>query len=505
MENKQALLSAEHIHKSFGRNKVLQAVDFEILPGEIHSLIGENGAGKSTLLKILFGIHQPDQGTITLGGEDTYLHSPMDARGKGIAMIHQEPLAFTDMTVFENIVLGNINRTRFGFFDKADLLKKAAKVLDRLGLSLSLDQKMQGVSVAEQQLVEIGAALMSDANIIFMDEPTASLTPDEVERLFSIIHKLKAKGKSVVYVSHRLEEIRCLSDRITVLKDGKKVGTYEGASLEKSDMINLMIGCSVQEFVKKEHSGQAGEVLFEVSTIAIPGIFSDVSFQVKRGEVFGFFGLMGSGRTEVARALFGITPIETGEIKMKGKRVSIKSPADAIEHRIALVPEDRQDLGVLIRQGIAFNASFTVPEQFTGLFGWIDKKREQLVAKKFVELLKTKYGALNQAVGDLSGGNQQKVSLAKWLATDPDLLILDEPTRGIDVGAKAEVYKIINQLAESGKAVIMISSEVEEVLGLSDRILVMYEGRQTAILEKDEISELRVLSAAHDHVEEGVC
>jgi ABC-type sugar transport system ATPase subunit len=505
VDNKNALLSAVNVHKSFGRNKVLEAVDFEILPGEIHSLIGGNGAGKSTLLKMLFGIHQPDEGTIILNGEETVLHSPIDARGKGIAMIHQEPLAFTDMTVFENIVLGNIRHTRLGFFDRQDLLKKAAKVLDRLGLCLSLDQEMRGVSVAEQQLVEIGAALMSDANIIFMDEPTASLTPDEVERLFSIIHKLKEKGKSVVYVSHRLEEIKCLSDRITVLKDGKKVGTYEGSSMEKSDMIRLMIGCSVQDFVKKEHSAGDGELLFEADGISIPGIFTDISFQVRRGEVFGFFGLMGSGRTEVARALFGITPVESGEIKMKGKSIKIDSPSDAIKNRIALVPEDRQNLGVLVRQGISFNASFTVPDSFTGLFGWIDKRKEKQVAVKYVELLKTKYGHLDQPVGDLSGGNQQKVSLAKWLATDPDLLILDEPTRGIDVGAKAEVYKLINQLAESGKGVIMISSEVEEVLGLSDRILVMYEGRQTAILGKDEISEVRVLSAAHDHLEEGVC
>lgn len=501
MLRNQHILSGKDIYKSFGKNTVLEKVNFEILPGEIHALIGENGAGKSTLLKILFGIHQPEQGSVYLDGAETVLHSPMDARGKGIAMIHQEPLAFTDMTVFENIVLGNIRKTRLGFFDRQDLRKKAAKILDRLNLTLSLDQKMLGVSVAEQQLVEIGAALMSDARIIFMDEPTASLTPDEVERLFALIQKLKDKGKSIVYVSHRLDEIKCLSDRVTVLKDGKKIGTYEGSSLSRDDMINLMIGCSVQEFVKKSHTSAADEILFEADDISIQGIFSNVSFNVKRGEVFSFFGLMGSGRTEVARALFGITPVESGELRIGGRSVCIGTPSDAVKNGIALVPEDRQDLGVLVKQGIAFNASFTVPKKFTRLFGWIDRDRERKTAQKYVDLLKTKYEHLDQLVGDLSGGNQQKVSLAKWLAAEPEVLILDEPTRGIDVGAKAEVYKIINQLADSGKCIIMISSEIEEVLGLSDRILVMYEGQQTAVLEKDEITEIRVLAAAHDHVE----
>lgn len=494
----EPVLKAEKIQKSFGKSLVLQDVDFDVLPGEIHALIGENGAGKSTLLKILFGVHQPDAGTIRRNGDEVTIHTPLEARKQGIAMIHQEPLAFSDMSVFENIVLGNMKNTRFGFFDREDLETKTRKVLDRLGLSLEPHQKMQGVSVAEQQLVEIGAALMSDASIIFMDEPTASLTPDEVGKLFAIIHKLKGKGKSIVYVSHRLEEIRQLADRITVLKDGRRVGTYPGASLSKPEMIQLMIGCSVQEFVKKDDSPHIGEVHLEVDRATIPGVFSDVTFDVRRGEILGVFGLMGSGRTEVARALFGITPLQSGEIRLRGHPVRIGSPEEASANGIALVPEDRQDLGVLLRQDIAFNATFSIPRRITRFLGWVHPKAEHRLAREYVDLLRTKYASLQQPVGDLSGGNQQKVSLSKWLATQPDVLILDEPTRGIDVGAKAEVYKIINELAQEGKCIIMISSEVEEIVGLSDRVLVMYEGRQTAILSRAQISEVNALEAAHD-------
>ncbi len=491
-------LQAVSVSKCFGRNQVLESVDFEILPGEVHALIGENGAGKSTLLKILFGIHQPSSGSLLSDGKEIHLHTPLDARKHRIAMIHQEPLAFTHMSVFENIIMGNIRNTKAGFIVRKDLEKKVEKILDRLGLQLTLDQKMLGVSVAEQQLVEIGAALLSDAHIIFMDEPTASLTPDEVERLCTIIKKLKAKGKAIVYVSHRLDEIQHLSDRITVLKDGKKVGTYLGSETSKQDMINLMIGCKLEEFVKKGVASHLGEEMFRVENIGIPGIFKDVSFSIKAGEILGVFGLMGSGRTEVARALFGITPISSGRMVMKGKEITIQDPDDAIRHRIALVPEDRQELGILIKQSIAFNTTFSIPHRISSRMGVIDTTKETKIAKELVSPLKTKYSNINQPVGDLSGGNQQKVSLAKWLATEPELLILDEPTRGIDVGAKAEVYKIIGELAAEGKSIIMISSEIEEILGLSDRVMVMYEGRQTAILEHEKISEQSVLAVAHD-------
>ncbi len=300
MLEKKPSLQTIGVSKYFGRNKVLDNVDFDILPGEIHSLIGENGAGKSTLLKILFGVHQPTQGEIIRDDHSVVLHTPLDARKHKIAMIHQEPLAFSHMTVFENIVMGNMLKTKLGFFDRKDLEKKVLKVLDRLGLQLDLHEKMIGVSVAEQQLVEIGAALMSDANIIYMDEPTASLTPDEVERLFSIIFKLKEKGKSVVYVSHRLDEIKYLSDRVTILKDGFKVGTFKGSDLSKQDMVKHMIGCTLSEFVRKENSVVLGDEIFKADSISIPGIFSNVSFGIKAGEVLGVFGLMGSGRTEVA-------------------------------------------------------------------------------------------------------------------------------------------------------------------------------------------------------------
>ncbi len=496
------ILVADGIGKLFGVNRVLDSIYFDVLPGEVHGLIGENGAGKSTLLKILFGAHQPSEGRILSNGDVVTLGSPAIARRHGIAMIYQEPLAFEDMTVFENIVIGNIRRTRFGFFDRKDLEEKVERVLDRLGLRLLPTQKMRGVSVAEQQLVEIGAALMSDASVIFMDEPTASLTPDEVERLFRIISKLKAKGKAIVYVSHRLDEISSLCDRITVLKDGIKVGTYPAEALDKAQMIRLMIGDRAQEFsaaLRTEHgTSTPQDVYLDVRSISVTGEFSDVSFTVRRGEILGIFGLMGSGRTEVARALFGITPIDEGEILIDGQAVTIDTPEKAVRIGIALTPEDRQGLGVLLAQQISFNSTFVVPNRISNGIGWIDNAAEEAVAHEYVDALRTKYADLSQPVGDLSGGNQQKVSLAKWLATNPQVLILDEPTRGIDVGAKAEVYRIIRHLAEAGKCVIMISSEVEEVVGLSDRLLVMYEGRQTEILAGSQITEENALIAAHE-------
>jgi ABC-type sugar transport system ATPase subunit len=514
------ILRAVGISKTFGKVRVLNSVDFDIVPGEVHALIGENGAGKSTLLKILFGLYSmdPGEGALYIDGEAVSLESPRDAIDHGIAMIHQEPLIFKDLNIIENFFAGYIG-TRI--INWSFLEREAAKLAADIGLNVPLDYKMDRLSIAEQQLVEIGAALVSNARIIFMDEPSASLTPNEVENLLAMIHRLKTDGKSIVYISHRLAEIKAIADRITVLRDGCLVGTYSGAELSHDDMIRLMLGHELvlkrnRDMIKvmlgheparqtKERTKAAEpsipsstEPYFQAENIGIPGIFENVSFSINKGEILSFAGLMGSGRTEVARALFGITPVRQGRLLINGVPVKIGSPDEAIKHGIALLPEDRQALGLFLRQTIAFNATFSSPDLITDKSGWVNSAREAELTNTECTRLNTKYFSVKQHVEELSGGNQQKVGLAKWIATNPEILILDEPTRGIDIGAKEEVYKIIERLAAEGKCIIMISSELSEILMLSDKVLVMYEGKQTATIPAKELSEVKILSAAHD-------
>jgi ABC-type sugar transport system ATPase subunit len=357
---------------------------------------------------------------------------------------------------------------------------------------------MDRLSIAEQQLVEIGAALVSNARIIFMDEPTASLTPNETENLLTMIKRLKEEGKSIVYISHRLGEIKAIADRITVMRDGAIVGTYPNGDLSHDDMIRLMLGHELTLTRSNKRITQKAGPYFQVEAIGIPGIFENVSFSVGKGEILGIAGLMGSGRTEVARALFGVTPVKRGRMLINGLPVKIGSPDEAIRRGIVLLPEDRQALGLFLKQTIAFNATFLVPDLISGGGGWIDYGREEALTKEGCARLKTKYAGTKQYVEELSGGNQQKIGIAKLIATDPEILILDEPTRGIDIGAKEEVYKIIEKLSEEGKCIIMISSEMAEILALSDKVMVMYEGRPTAMIAGEELSEMNILSAAHD-------
>jgi ABC-type sugar transport system ATPase subunit len=500
MNNIEPVLEALGICKTFGKNQVLKSVDFNIMPGEVHALIGENGAGKSTLLKILFGIYNADsgRGSISMDGKNISVQSPRDAIQHRIAMIHQEPLVFKDLNIIENLFTGYINDK---FVNWRKLEKDAARLARDIGLNVPLTWKMDKLSIAEQQLVEIGAALVSDARIIFMDEPTASLTPNEVDNLCNMISRLKSEGRSIVYISHRLNEIKKIADRITVLRDGSIVGTYQNAELNHDSMIRLMLGHELALKKNREPKGKKAEPYLEVRGIGIPGIFENVSFSVEKGEILGFAGLMGSGRTEVARALFGITPVKQGRILINGKAVTIKSPAEAINYGIALLPEDRQSLGLFTKQTIAFNATFSVPEQITNKSGWIKNDKEEKLTNDGCKNLHAKYAGAWQLVEELSGGNQQKISLAKWIATNPEILILDEPTRGIDIGAKEEVYKIIEALSSAGKCIIMISSEMAEILALSDKVMVMYEGRPAAVISGEELSEVKILSAAHDLLE----
>ncbi len=499
LEKKVCLLSAQKICKSFGKNNVLKSVDFDLEAGEVHALIGENGAGKSTLLKILFGIYQPTSGDINLEGKTVRMKHPVDAIGHGIAMIHQEPSVFEDLSIAENIFTGHFENRKIKW---EDLNRKASEAMQEVGLQFSPARMMKGLSVAEQQLIEIASALSSDAKIIFMDEPTASLTPGEVENLLALIDTLRKKGKTIVYISHRLEEIKAISDRITVLRDGEIVGTYQNSEITKDQIIQKMIGKEFRSGGRKKENKTFGQPFLEVEDISIPGIFEHVSFQIAKGEIMGVAGLMGAGRTEVARGIFGITPVKSGQIRIGGKEVKIESPEAAIKNKIALVPEDRQGLGLFVSEPIAFNTTFAIIDSIKKRLGYIDTKKEKKISEQYVEGLKTKCRSVSQKVGDLSGGNQQKVSLAKWISTNPDILILDEPTRGIDVGAKEEVYRLIRKLAEEGKCIMMISSELNEVVSLSDKVMVMYEGKQTGMLAKDEITDVRILSAAHDCLEE---
>lgn len=497
MENVNKL-EVKEICKSFGKNNVLKNVNFQLAKGEVHALIGENGAGKSTLLKILFGIHAPTQGEVEIDGKQVTIGSPSEAIKHGFAMIHQEPSVFTDLSVAENMYMGLMEKKTI---DWKKIESTADAILRQLGLQFSPQKKMLHLSVAEQQLVEIGSALLSDANIIFMDEPTASLTSDEANNLLSIIKTFRNEGKSIIYISHRLDEIKEIADRITILRDGEIIGTYRNEEVSKEQMIQLMLGRTMMVSDSETSKIFDAKPFFEVKNISYRNAFRGISFAVSRGEVFGIYGLMGAGRTEVARALFGITPVDSGEIWVDGKPARIKTPRDAIQHGIALVPEDRQGLGIILQQSISLNTTFAIPSKITQKpFGWLDKKRETEISHALAQELKTKCTDVNQNAGDLSGGNQQKVSLAKWVATEPEILILDEPTRGIDVGAKAEFYKIIKKMAASGKCIIMISSELSEIIALSDRVMVMYEGNQTGILGKEDMTEMRILSAAHDHM-----
>jgi ABC-type sugar transport system ATPase subunit len=491
------VLQAAGICKTFGKNQVLKSVDFDIQGGEVHALIGENGAGKSTLLKILFGLYAMDHGggTLSIDGKPVSLKTPRDAINQGIAMIHQEPLVFKDLNIIENLFAGYITTRMVNW---RSLEKSASRLAQAIGLNVPLDQKMDRLSIAEQQLVEIGAALVSNARIIFMDEPSASLTPNEVDNLLAMIRRLKSEGRSIVYISHRLGEIKLIADRITVLRDGALVGTYPNAALSHDDMIRLMLGHELALRRVEKRAAKQTAPYFRAEDIGIPGVFEGVSFTAGKGEILGIAGLMGSGRTEIARALFGITPVKQGRLFIDGIETRINSPDEAIRHGLALLPEDRQSLGLFLKQNIAFNATFTVPQLIGNTSGWINHDKEDALTNEQCGRLKTKYFSTRQYVEELSGGNQQKIGIAKWIATNPEILILDEPTRGIDIGAKEEVYKIIEHLAEEGKCIIMISSEMAEILALSDKVMVMYEGRPTAMINADELSEVRILSAAHD-------
>jgi rhamnose transport system ATP-binding protein len=488
------VLELNGISKRFGAVQALTNVDLNLFAGEVHALVGENGAGKSTLVKILAGVHQPDAGRIRLNGNDLVLSGPAAARNLGIAVIHQQPNLFPDLDVAENVFVGRLPRSRFGRVDWRELRRRADGIFASLGVKQRVSVPVRGLSVADQQMVEIAKALSLDARVLVMDEPTASLSTNEVERLFTIMRQLRQRGVAVLFVDHRMDEVFEISDRISVLRDGRHVITSPVSELTPADAIRHMVGRQLDSLFPKEEAS-IGDVALEVRGLTRRGVFSDVSFQVRRGEILGLAGLVGAGRTEIARVLFGIDHADGGEVLVSGRPVAIERPADAMRLGIVYVPEDRHEHGLVLDFSIAANISLPIVAKLSR-FLVVDQSREEALADAYRKQLQIRAMSVEQSASGLSGGNQQKVVIAKWLATSPKVLLLDEPTHGIDIGAKAEVHRLISQLAGRGLAIVLISSELPELLGMADRVLVLHEGRVAADFGRAELSQERIMAAA---------
>ncbi len=476
-----ALLQLSAITKSFGAVRALKGVSFDLQAGEVHALLGENGAGKSTLIKIITGAHQPDGGDIELDGQKVPKLSPSIARKLGIACIYQQPALFPDLTVAENIGLRLEPAAAFSRVHWNPRREQSHKLLERIGAEISPDAEVRTLSMPEQQLVEIACALGAGARIVIMDEPTASLTQKETHLLFAVVRELRKNGVGIIYISHRLEEIFQLADRVTVLRDGESVGTNRVDEINESALIKLMVGREVTTIYPPSEN-VPHEVAFALKNLCCAaGGVKNVSLEIRAGEILGLAGLVGAGRTELARTIFGITPADSGEMLMDGKRIEVRSPQDAVASSIAYVPEDRRRHGVILEMPIAQNMTMAIHRKiFPGT--WLRFGAERQLALDFIRDLSIRTSGPDAPGNSLSGGNQQKVALARWLAAKPKLLILDEPTQGVDVGAKSEIHKIIRSLAKDGLAVLMISSDLPEILGMSDRIAVMRGGAITATL-----------------------
>ena len=480
--------------KSYGAVRALSDGNLTLRAGEVRGLVGENGAGKSTLVKVLGGVVRRDAGEMLAGGRSVDFHSPHDARDAGIAVIYQEPTLFPDLSIAENVVMGYHPRGGLGRIDRRAMHRQVQGLLDRLGVQLASDRPVRGLSIADQQIVEIAKALSFDARVLIMDEPTAALSGPEVERLFAVVRALQEQGAAVLFISHRLDEIFEICDTVTVMRDGAVVHDAPIAEMTPDDMVRRMVGRELGALFPKQDAEIGGPVL-KVHRLTREGVFFDVSFEVRAGEIVALAGLVGAGRSEVARAIFGIDRADAGHVDMAGTRLPAGRPLAAMRAGIAFVPEDRRLQGLVMDLSIARNATLTRMRALSRL-GLIRAGAENRLAREWAERLRLRFHRLEDPVGFLSGGNQQKVVLAKWLATEPKLIILDEPTRGIDVGTKAEVHRLMSELAGRGVAVLMISSELPEVLGMADRVLVMHEGRVTGELGRDEADEERVMRAA---------
>jgi rhamnose transport system ATP-binding protein len=499
----EPVLRLDGITKSFPGVRALKGVSFDIRAGEVHALLGENGAGKSTLIKIMSGVHEADSGTMLLDGKPVRLSDPYAARTAGISTIYQELLLFPELTVAENIFMGHAPKSGWSGIDWAGMQRRTSELLASLDIhDLDPAAIVGTLSVGNRQRVEILRALSQDARVLIMDEPTAALTDHDVQRLFGIVRRLRGRGVGVVYISHRLDEIFVLADRITVLRDGEHVATRNVSDTAPEELIRLMVGRNIDQLFPKE-TAPIGEPVLEVRNLTRAPQTLDVSLTVRAGEIVGLAGLVGSGRSELAQAIFGITPAKSGEIKMNGRAVTVASPADARAVGIAYVPEDRATQGLVRPMTVRENFTLAIlPSLARG--GFIDFGAEERVAQDGIRRFNVKTSSAEQVVNKLSGGNQQKIVLGKWLASDPRLLILDEPTRGIDVGAKAEIHRLMGELARQGLAILMISSELPEVLGMSDRILVMREGRIVAEVARADASQQRIATAMMGQSDEPV-
>jgi rhamnose transport system ATP-binding protein len=493
MTDTSPVLAMRGICKRFGATRALDDVSLELHRGEVHALVGENGAGKSTLIKVMTGIYPPDEGAVLVDGEPVSLRSAADAQRLGIGAIYQEPLIFPDLSVAENIFIGHQDQGRVVRWRQ--MSADAAAILARLDVHIDPRIPASGLPVATQQAIEIAKAISLDVRVLIMDEPTAALSAHEVERLFRQVRQLRDSGVAVLFISHRLDEVFEIADRVSVFRDGRHVSTDARDDVTRSRLIAAMVGRQMSDFYAR-HEHHAGEAILSVRNLGRTGKFAGVSFDLRRGEVLGLAGLVGAGRTDIALALFGIAPAEAGTIELDGRAVEIAAPRQALDHGIAYLSEDRRHVGLSLPQSVTANITLPSLRRYVSRLGLVNGAAERSVAERFRRQLSIRTAGLSQPVGLLSGGNQQKTMLAKWLNTEPAVLILDEPTRGIDVGAKADVHQIIDDLARSGMAIVLISSDLPEVLAVSDRVLVMREGEQTGLFDRTEATQERVMTAA---------
>jgi len=493
----ELLVDMDGISKDFPGVHAVRQCRFDLRRGEVHALVGENGAGKSTLMKILAGVYRPDAGTVRVRGTDVQIDSPRAAQRLGISIIHQELSLMPHLTAAQNIFVGREPRGRLPFvLDDRSLNEQARRLFERLHLKINPQTKVAKLSVAQQQMVEIAKALSLNAAVVIMDEPTATLTEAEIDELFRIIRKLREDGVGVVHISHRLEELKRISDRVTVMRDGQYVATVDTKDATIEQIIRMMVGRTIYEAAPEVREATEAEVVLDVRHLNCGRMVRDVSFTLHRGEILGLAGLVGAGRTEVARAVFGADRAESGEILVRGRPVSIKSPADAVHHGIGYLSEDRKRYGLALGMDVESNIVLATLRRFVDALGRVDFRRTRSAAEQRVQRLGIKTPSLRQKVRNLSGGNQQKVVIAKWLTADTDVLIFDEPTRGIDVGAKSEIYHLLNELARQGKAIVMISSELPEILRMSHRILVMAEGRIRGELSGADATQEQIMTYA---------
>lgn len=492
----ETLVLMEGIDKSFPGVHALNQCRFELWAGEVHALVGENGAGKSTMMKILSGIYKKDAGRILYKGREVEIPNPRAAQLLGISMIHQELNLMPHLTVAQNIFIGREPRQMGIFLEEKDINKKTQDLLDMMHLKLDPRTKVADLTVAKQQMVEIAKALSFNSEVLIMDEPTAALTEAEIAELFRIIRELREKGVGIIHISHRLEELKQISDRITVMRDGRYIDTVLTPETTIDKIISMMVGRTIYESAPEVPEDTHQETVLEVRNLNRGRALKDINFKLKRGEILGFAGLMGAGRTEVARAIFGADPIDSGEIYIQGKKVQIKSPLDAVKYGIGYLSEDRKRYGLALGMDVETNVVLASFKKFLRSFGWVQESKTRSTAEHFVKALSIKTPSLQQQVKNLSGGNQQKVVIGKWLTADTDILIFDEPTRGIDVGAKSEIYHLLNDLARQGKSIIMISSELPEILRMSHRIVVMCEGRITGELDSAEATQEKIMTYA---------